>query len=118
MMPHFVVHCVSAVPFVIMNDWLGMVGCVIPDITWIGNEIKIRRVGVGLVHETIDQFSDVELLPYRISHSVLIWLLLCMLGLSWSLFLGVCIHIGMDLFTHKGKMNPLLLFPIGWRLWD
>ena len=99
------------------GEWLGVVGCVAPDIVWAGNEIKIRRRGVDLVRNTIERFSDNELLPYRIFHSVLLWVLLFICGVPPMFCLGAMVHIGLDLFTHSGRLNPMPFFPVRWTVW-
>jgi len=109
-MPNVLIHSATALPFLVIGDYANAIGCVAPDIVWIPNEISIRRSRKA-VQKVIDEFPEWRILPYRITHSALLW---CLMGPSEAL-LGALIHIALDCFTHKRRMRQQPLFPIPWR---
>jgi hypothetical protein len=84
----------------------------LPDVAWLPNELRIRRSKLT-PQEVIDGLSDRQVLPYRISHSLLLWAPVALVSLG--VFLGALIHILLDLPTHDGRMRQMPLYPWKWR---
>jgi hypothetical protein len=105
-------HVASAVPFVLVGSWEAALGCLLPDLMWVPNEVSIQRARRP-AQETIDGFSVARLLPYRFAHSLLFWLACS--ALSPELALGAAVHVLLDLPTHRGTMQQRPLWPLAWR---
>lgn len=115
-MAHVGWHIASAVPFVVAGQYEIAVGCLLPDLSWLRNEVAIQINKPTRPLDTIEGFTDEEVLPYRIFHSVLFWGAAAAVGLfSWKIVLGVLIHLALDQPTHTGKMQQMPLFPFRWR---
>ncbi len=108
-------HMLSAVPFLAIGEYSIALGCVLPDVTWIHNEVAFRRSSTANWHEWIKTRKSIHILPYRIAHSVVLWCLLGSLTGWWGLVIGCIIHIALDLPTHTGIMRQEPLYPIRWR---
>lgn len=112
---HLVGHLLSAVPFAVAGMPLAAAGALLPDTTWIINEVRYRWSGVRPWH----RWSEGHLLlrhlwPYRIAHSLFTPLGIALWG-SPDLALGWALHIALDLPTHRGIMRQQPLYPITWR---
>lgn len=109
-MPHIATHALTALPFLIIGDYPNAIGCVAPDVAWIGNEITIRK-SKKPASEVIETLSEWRITPYRITHSILLWILF-----GWAnMWLGVGLHILLDCFTHTGRMTQQPFYPFLWR---
>ena len=118
-MAHLGLHAASVVPFVVMGNWPAAVGCLLPDLAWLPNEIRIQRAKPASPFRTIEQLTDREILPYRLAHSLVSWLLVlvpcaALTPLAWSLLAGVLVHIALDLPFHRGRLAQMPLYPIRW----
>ena len=113
---HLYGHTATAIPFVIAGNYIAAIGCVLPDITWIPNEVAFRRSKFDKWSDWILTVPSSDILPYRVAHSVLFWVPMWLLGLtSLDLLFGVAVHIVCDLFTHRGRMQQQPFYPIQWR---
>jgi len=104
---HFKWHLLSGV---IGATQLGLgffVGAVIPDLPLVWNEIKIRKTGKSF---NANSLSKVELIMYRVSHSMLLIIVLWLVKPELSS--GVLVHVILDMFTHSGKMSWQPLYPL------
>lgn len=109
-------HAATAVPFIATGNYWAALGCVAPDLTWIYNEILFRASGYKDWHKWAKEcITDNSVIPYRIAHSALIVVPVCLYMQWYSFLLGWCIHIALDLPTHWGKMQQRPLFPFKWR---
>jgi len=105
---HLIAHIATALPFLVIDQPLAAVGCVLPDIAWLPHEMALRRIGGFKQYAAGLQERD--LIGYRAMHS------LVFIGFAWlaspMLAIGVMIHIACDLPTHGGIMAQMPLYPI------
>jgi len=121
-MTHLVVHAATAIPFLLTGNYSGALGCLIPDLLWIPNELRfrLRRDRSSTWYSWSKSLTSAELRFYRVAHSLL-FLALCagvyylVFSCSSWFFLGWLIHILLDLPTHWGVMQPLPFYPFNWR---
>ena len=106
-------HIASAIPFVVVGQYSVALGCVLPDAAWLPNELKIQRDGNA--QRVINNLSARELWLYRITHSMLLWGIVWLLGVGSDIAIGALIHILFDLPTHRGRMRQQPLYPMQWR---
>ena len=85
-----------------------------PDLTWVRNEIDYRRQNLRWC-DWIDTVQEHRVIAYRLAHSALVVVPLCIAMQWWWFLLGWCIHVIMDLPTHSGRMQQQPLYPIKWR---
>ena len=114
---HFAGHLLSAVPFALLGMPAAAVGAVLPDVTWIGNEIRFRRSSVRPWHRWVEGLPARRIRPYRVAHSFLLPALLMLLpyDAARQLALGWVVHLLLDLPTHWGVMRQQPLYPLAWR---
>lgn len=110
----FELHALTAVPFLISGNYLTALGCIIPDISWVPNEILFRKSSIPKWHDWIKTLNTHLIIPYRLFHSVPLWITFCLYFDQAELLYGVLIHIFFDLFTHTGIMRQQPLYPLTW----
>lgn len=54
--------------------------------------------------------SDVGCLPFRVTHSLLQWTISPKVLISAKLFLRVCVHVFLKVFSHTGEVDFVLRF--------
>ena len=105
-------HILSGVPFLLAGYPLVALGCLLPDLTWVANEVTIQRSGKDPL-DVIDELPEWRIVPYRIVHSF--FTLLAVAYFSPALAIGMAIHVALDLPTHGGRMRQIPFYPIPWR---
>jgi len=108
-------HVGSAILFAAVGQYHIALGCILPDISWIKNEIDFRRSKYTNWHDWSKTLTEKDVIPYRIAHSVLLWGIFGLLTGYWYIVLGVLVHIAMDLPTHAGIMTQVPLYPFKWK---
>lgn len=120
-MAHLLVHFGSAAVLFAIGEPYAAVGALVPDLSWVRNELRIRAALPTSPHETIAALTDAQVRVYRIAHSILLWcvaaLVFVLVGEGWAVrfVFGVVLHIVLDLPTHDGRMRQLPLYPFRWR---
>ncbi len=115
---HLVGHLLSAVPFALLGMPGSAVGALLPDVTWIANELRFRRSGVKRWADWIPTLDPKYIMPYRFAHSFFAPLLLALLpyDLTREVALGWALHLLLDLPTHWGVMRQQPFYPLSkWR---
>lgn len=110
---HIAGHALSALPFVALGQWEVAVGCILPDLAWVPREVQYRRSGVRPWATWSRTLTEGDLLWYRCTHSVLLWVAVSFVSLP--LAVGALVHILLDLPTHGGLLTQRPLFPFTWR---
>lgn len=109
-------HSITALPFIATGNYWAALGCVVPDLTWISNEIRFRNSYISDWKVWARYYlRDHHCTWYRVAHSSLIVVPICLI-LHWHQFLlGWCIHVALDLPTHYGRMQQMPFYPFLWR---
>lgn len=106
-------HIVSALPFAMLGQWEIALGCILPDISWLANEVKYRRGNLRPWSVWAKSLKEGDVRWYRWAHSLLLWGIVALI--SPEVALGASIHILLDLPTHNGLLTQKPFYPINWR---
>jgi len=87
----------------------------LPDVGWLKHEWIMTRAGIPFSWY-IDRLTEKDILPYRFTHSLLLWGAVALLCGDVSPLLGAGLHIFLDLFSHSGLMVQKPLWPFPWRV--
>lgn len=116
-------HLLSALPFVLTGHYPAAIGCLLPDLVWIPNEIAFRRSSWASWKNWVIYQPDWTFIPYRLCHSLFAPTLVYLI--SPGAALGWAIHLLLDIPTHRGRMAAMPLYPITrwqwperWTLWS
>ena len=106
-------HTATAVPFLLAGHPLVALGCVLPDVTWLAQELRFRLSGEPDWHVWIETCPERHLVLYRTAHSVFtigaVAVFFPELAAGWAL------HLMLDLPTHTGRMRQRPVYPFSWR---
>lgn len=118
---HIAGHVLSAVPFLFFDLPGVAVGAVLPDITWVRNEIDYRRSSIRPWAAWLKTLPERRIRSYRVAHSFLTVSLLFFIssvsssGILFQVLLGWGLHLLLDLPTHDGRMRQMPFYPFSWR---
>lgn len=119
----FPAHLASAIPFLVMGNYPYALGCILPDLSWVPNEISFRKSGFRNWGVWILYRTERSLVPYRLCHSFLAPLLIAYF--SRGLAVGWLIHLLLDAPTHRGRMALMPIYPLSkwqipkrWTIWS
>lgn len=113
---HLLAHSLSALPFLISDYPLIALGAVAPDITFVANEIRFRKsLYTDWQKWALCNLKEQDCIAYRIAHSILIVIPICLFFEWYEFLLGWCMHIALDLPTHWGLMRQRPFYPFAWK---
>jgi len=113
---HLMAHSISTVPFLMLGSPEGALGAIFPDLAWIHAEIMYRLSGEKNWKRWAEKaVTPLVVLPYRLTHSALVVVPVCVWFDAYEFLLGWTVHILMDLPTHSGVMTQQPLYPIKWK---
>ena len=116
----FTWHIATGIPFLLLGAPWAVLGCVLPDLAWVPNELRFRLSPI----QGWGQWSKVALpsrwtLGYWVLHSMLLLTLLLIAlwhyPIARQILAGCLLHQLLDLPTHRGVMAQQPLFPFSWR---
>jgi hypothetical protein len=112
---HLLAHSLSAIPFIGDYPYIAL-GAVAPDLTFIVNEIKFRKSPYSNWQAwAIVNLKEKHCIAYRIAHSALIVIPICLIFDWYEFLIGWFIHIALDLPTHWGLMQQRPFYPFAWK---
>lgn len=113
---NIIAHSFTAMPLFIMGYPYAALGAVVPDITWLYNEYRYLRSPYNNWHYwSRKHLKESDCIFYRIAHSALIVIPICLYFEWYQFMFGWMIHIALDLPSHWGLMQQRPLYPFSYK---